>query len=66
MEAIIRSVGRLPRQRDTLYSDVSDERYRASFAVAGGGAPAVAATAMMGASAHGSQKSHCSNDSTTL
>ena len=32
MEAIIRSIGRIPRQRDTLYSDVPDERYRASFA----------------------------------
>src|SRR3954463_9028720 len=31
MEAIIRSIGRIPRQRDTLYSDVPDERYRASF-----------------------------------
>ncbi len=32
MESIIRSIGRTPRQRDTLYGDVSDERYRTSFA----------------------------------
>jgi FO synthase len=32
MERIIRSIGRVPRQRNTIYGDVSDERYRASFA----------------------------------
>ncbi len=32
MESIIRSIGRTPRQRDTLYGDVSDERFRTSFA----------------------------------
>jgi FO synthase len=32
MENIIRSIGRTPRQRGTLYGDVSDERYRTSFA----------------------------------
>ena len=31
MEAIISGLGRLPRQRDTMYRDVSAERYRASF-----------------------------------
>jgi FO synthase len=32
MEALIRSIGREPRQRDTLYGAVSDERRAASFA----------------------------------
>jgi FO synthase len=32
MERIIRSLGRIPRQRDTLYRTVPRERYRASFA----------------------------------
>jgi FO synthase len=31
MEGIIQSIGRLPRQRSTLYADVPEERYRASF-----------------------------------
>ena len=31
MESIIRSIGRLPRQRNTMYQDVSVERYRTSF-----------------------------------
>ncbi len=31
MEGIIRAIGRLPRQRDTIYRDVTAERYRASF-----------------------------------
>jgi FO synthase len=31
MERIIRSLGRIPRQRNTVYGNVSDERYRASF-----------------------------------
>jgi FO synthase len=31
MERIIRSLGRLPRQRDTLYRTAAQERYRASF-----------------------------------
>jgi FO synthase len=31
MEGIIRAIGRLPRQRDTVYRDVTAERYRASF-----------------------------------
>ena len=38
MEGIIRSIGRMPRQRNTLYSEVPDERYRTSFAAACGGA----------------------------
>jgi FO synthase len=38
MELLIRSAGRIPRQRTTLYGDVSEERHRASF-----GAPALAA-----------------------
>jgi len=31
MERIIRSLGRVPRQRDTLYRTAPQERYRASF-----------------------------------
>jgi FO synthase len=31
MERVIRSLGRLPRQRDTLYRTAAQERYRASF-----------------------------------
>ena len=31
MEDLIRSAGRTPRQRTTLYGDPSDERVRASF-----------------------------------
>jgi len=31
MERIIHSLGRTPRQRDTLYRTVPQERYRASF-----------------------------------
>ena len=31
MESIIRQIGRLPRQRDTTYRDVTEERYRTSF-----------------------------------
>jgi FO synthase len=32
MEGIIREIDRMPRQRDTIYRDVTAERYRASFA----------------------------------
>jgi FO synthase len=32
MEEIIRSIGRAPRQRTTIYSTAPDERYHASFA----------------------------------
>jgi len=31
MERIIREIGRVPRQRDTIYRDVPAERYRTSF-----------------------------------
>jgi len=31
MEALISSLGRTPRQRNTLYQTVPEERYRASF-----------------------------------
>jgi FO synthase len=31
MESIVRSIGRIPRQRNTVYADVSEERYSASF-----------------------------------
>jgi len=31
MDGIIHSIGRLPRQRTTLYDSVPDERYQASF-----------------------------------
>jgi FO synthase len=34
MERTIRSIGRTPRQRDTLYRTAAEERYRASFAAA--------------------------------
>jgi FO synthase len=37
MEALIRSAGRVPRQRTTLYGEVPEERRRASF-----GAPSLA------------------------
>ena len=32
MESTIRSLGRVPRQRNTLYDPVPEDRYRASFA----------------------------------
>jgi FO synthase len=32
MEAIVRSIGRIPRQRTTVYGEVPAERYAASFA----------------------------------
>jgi FO synthase len=31
MESIIRSIGRQPRQRNTMYDDVPAERYQTSF-----------------------------------
>ena len=31
LESIARSIGRVPRQRNTLYADVPEERYRTSF-----------------------------------
>ena len=34
MEALIRSAGRVPRQRTTLYADAPEERRRASFGAA--------------------------------
>jgi FO synthase len=40
MEDIIRSIGRMPRQRGTTYADVSEERYQASFRPAANAAPA--------------------------
>jgi FO synthase len=69
MEAIIRSIGRIPRQRDTLYSDVPDERYRASFAASQAGvleAASASATGARGHVSHADEKSYCSNDSTIL
>jgi FO synthase len=39
MERTIRSLGRRPRQRDTLYRTVAEERYRASFAAPAGAQP---------------------------
>jgi len=45
MERIIHSLGRTPRQRDTLYCTVPQERYRASFAARPSAQPhAVAST----------------------
>jgi FO synthase len=35
MESIIHSIGRAPRQRNTIYEEVSEERYRASFKARG-------------------------------
>jgi FO synthase len=60
MESIVHSIERLPRQRDTLYRDVSPERYRASFGFAVGfreapGDPRAVA-----------RNIHCSNHSMTL
>ena len=48
MERVIRSLGRLPRQRDTLYRTAAQERYRASFdaAHAAGAQPEEAAPAL--------------------
>jgi 2-iminoacetate synthase ThiH len=69
MEAIIRSIGRIPRQRDTLYSDVPDERYRASFMASQAEVLEVASASAAGARGHVSpagEKSYCSNDSTIL
>jgi FO synthase len=34
MEELIRSAGRVPRQRTTLYGEVPEERRRASFGAA--------------------------------
>ena len=34
MEELIRSAGRVPRQRTTLYGDAPEERVRASFGAA--------------------------------
>ncbi len=45
MEHTIRSLGRRPRQRDTLYRTVAEERYRASFAAADGAQPEELASA---------------------
>ncbi len=36
MEEIIRAIGRIPRQRNTTYDDVSPERYQASFCAGSG------------------------------
>jgi FO synthase len=45
MERTIRSIDRRPRQRDTFYRTVADERYRASFAAAAGAQPEEVASA---------------------
>ena len=49
MEGIIRAIGRVPRQRDTMYRDVTAERYQTSFlphpAGVGMGVPARTAVA---------------------
>ncbi|HEU4356926.1 MAG TPA: 5-amino-6-(D-ribitylamino)uracil--L-tyrosine 4-hydroxyphenyl transferase CofH [Xanthobacteraceae bacterium] len=46
MERIIRSLGRIPRQRDTLYRTVPPERYRASFAARPGAQSHAVASAL--------------------
>jgi FO synthase len=61
MESIIRSIERLPRQRDTLYRDVSSERQRASFGVE----PHIEEPPTGGSRA-AAQNIHCSNHSMTL
>jgi FO synthase len=61
MESIIRSIGRLPRQRDTLYRDVSPERYRASFGLA-----TRVEESPVGDSRAAAQNIYCSNHSMTL
>jgi FO synthase len=43
MEAVILSLGRRPRQRNTLYQAVPEERYRASFVPTKGPRPSRAA-----------------------
>ena len=48
MEHIVRSIGRIPRQRTTTYRDVSGERYATSFERAGPAAPRPARTASTG------------------
>jgi FO synthase len=63
MESIIRSIGRLPRQRDTLYRDVSPERYRASFGLAGAAAESALGDERPRAPA---SNIYCSNHSITL
>jgi FO synthase len=45
MERTIRSIDRRPRQRDTFYRTVAEERYRASFAAAAGAQPEKVASA---------------------
>ncbi|MFL6822486.1 MAG: 5-amino-6-(D-ribitylamino)uracil--L-tyrosine 4-hydroxyphenyl transferase CofH [Xanthobacteraceae bacterium] len=45
MERAIRSIDRRPRQRDTFYRTVAEERYRASFAAAAGAQPEEVASA---------------------
>jgi FO synthase len=61
MESIIRSIERFPRQRDTLYRDVSPDRHRASF----GDAPHIDELSTGGSRAT-VQNIHCSNHSMTL
>ena len=43
MESIIRAIGRIPRQRTTLYGDAPEERYAASFAPRPEAPPAIIA-----------------------
>jgi FO synthase len=45
MEQIIRSIGRVPRQRNTIYGSVSEERYRSSFVTGRAATAATASTA---------------------
>jgi hypothetical protein len=44
MESMIREIGRVPRQRDTIYRDVTAERYRMSFKPLQGSATAKTAS----------------------
>jgi FO synthase len=49
MEAVISSLGRTPRQRNTLYESVAQDRYRASFAAEASSARTRAAPIEQGA-----------------
>jgi FO synthase len=49
MEGIIHSIGRVPRQRTTLYGSVPDERYRASFKTSPPASHSTATTAAIAA-----------------
>jgi FO synthase len=61
MESLIRSLGRVPRQRDTLYRTVPQERYLASFGATRGSDASPSAPSISSA-----RKFYCSNIDTNL